>query len=424
MKKKFITIIILFTCMTSLVNAQWFKLNNDTLYPLINISFINANTGIGIGNRSIYKTSNGGYNWLRINYSYVFSDTLQYFEDVQMVTEDTVFVCGESSSERFAIMKSINGGLNWTKLVTTPNHKGYGMDFVNSLTGYVVCGRLTPIKTTDGGVTWFLTSFPMSIDRGAVAVDFINANTGYIAGEDNTTAYNINRTTNGGINWQRQFTSPYKLRAISMVNECTGFVVGWYPIYSTTNCGEMWLLKYFQGAYDVQCIDEKIVTVACNNGKILRSTDAGATFYEQNSTINTPLFSICFLNKDTGYAVGGGYILKTTNGGGPPIGIEPISNEIPRNFVLKQNYPNLFNPVTTIKFDIPQSVILSGEKNPFVKLFVYNILGQEVATLTNEQLKPGTYVVEWDGSNFSSGVYYYVLTAGDLIETKKMILVK
>ncbi len=99
-----------------------------------------------------------------------------------------------------------------------------------------------------------------------------------------------------------------------------------------------------------------------------------------------------------------------------PIGIIPVSNQIPDRFSLSQNYPNPFNPNTVIKFQVTS---LSD-----VKIAVFDILGREVATLVNEQLQPGTYEVDWDGSNFSSGVYYYKLSAGDFVETKKMVLIK
>jgi len=99
-----------------------------------------------------------------------------------------------------------------------------------------------------------------------------------------------------------------------------------------------------------------------------------------------------------------------------PIGIKPISSEVPNSFKLVQNYPNPFNPSTKINFALP--------KPDFVKLVVYDILGREVATLVNESLKPGTYEVEWNASNFSSGVYFYRLETDGYIETKKMIVVK
>jgi len=96
----------------------------------------------------------------------------------------------------------------------------------------------------------------------------------------------------------------------------------------------------------------------------------------------------------------------------------------PKEFVLYQNYPNPFNPSTTIKFTVP-SVIASGAKqSQLVTLKVYDILGNEIATLVNEEKQPGVYEVEFDGSLLASGMYVYKLQAGTFIQTKKMILLK
>jgi hypothetical protein len=106
-------------------------------------------------------------------------------------------------------------------------------------------------------------------------------------------------------------------------------------------------------------------------------------------------------------------------------GIIPISNEIPSEYKLFQNYPNPFNPVTKIKFDVaghPPYPPSKGEMK--VSLKIYDILGKEITTLVNEQLRPGSYEVMFDGSNLPSGVYFYQLRAGDYIETKKLILLK
>ena len=93
-----------------------------------------------------------------------------------------------------------------------------------------------------------------------------------------------------------------------------------------------------------------------------------------------------------------------------------ISNEIPERYSLFQNYPNPFNPTTNIKFDI--------QKTSPTKLLIYDALGREVATLVNEELKAGSYQVDWDGSNYTSGVYFYRIQAGDYLETKKMLMLK
>jgi hypothetical protein len=88
----------------------------------------------------------------------------------------------------------------------------------------------------------------------------------------------------------------------------------------------------------------------------------------------------------------------------------------PDNFVLEQNFPNPFNPSTRISYSIAE--------NSFITLKVYDILGNEIATLVNEEKPAGKYDAEFDANNFSSGIYFYRMTAGKLIETKKMILLK
>jgi len=85
-------------------------------------------------------------------------------------------------------------------------------------------------------------------------------------------------------------------------------------------------------------------------------------------------------------------------------------------YELYQNYPNPFNPTTAIKFYLPQS----GQ----VTLKMFNILGEEVATLVSDRLSAGSYSYKWDASNLASGVYLYRLQAGDYVETRKMVLMR
>lgn len=110
---------------------------------------------------------------------------------------------------------------------------------------------------------------------------------------------------------------------------------------------------------------------------------------------------------------------------GQPIGIEPISNEIPRDFNLSQNYPNPFNPTTKIRFELANSNLTQGgAKGLLTKLVIYDILGREVALIVNERLSPGKYEVGFNAGNLPSGIYFYSLSAGIYTETKRMILVK
>ncbi len=93
-----------------------------------------------------------------------------------------------------------------------------------------------------------------------------------------------------------------------------------------------------------------------------------------------------------------------------------FNNSLPTEYSLSQNYPNPFNPSTTIKYSIP--------KRSNVTLKVFDVLGSEVNTLVNKEQPQGNYEVEFDGTELSSGIYFYRLKAGEFIETKKMLLIK
>ncbi|MHB8851839.1 MAG: T9SS type A sorting domain-containing protein [Ignavibacteriaceae bacterium] len=99
-----------------------------------------------------------------------------------------------------------------------------------------------------------------------------------------------------------------------------------------------------------------------------------------------------------------------------PTGIKQSGSNIPMKFELSQNYPNPFNPSTIIKYSVP--------KGQLVTLKVYNMLGQEVATLVNNQQNAGNYEVTFNADRLASGIYFYTLNAGSFVSTKKMILLK
>ena len=98
------------------------------------------------------------------------------------------------------------------------------------------------------------------------------------------------------------------------------------------------------------------------------------------------------------------------------IGVQQISSNVPEKFSLYNNYPNPFNPSTTIKFDVA--------KMQNVKITIYDVLGRAAGVLVNETLQPGTFEVKWDALNFSSGIYYFRMETQTFSDTRKMVLVK
>ena len=119
------------------------------------------------------------------------------------------------------------------------------------------------------------------------------------------------------------------------------------------------------------------------------------------------------LGSDNNVYVVGGNTAKINQGGVTSLSDDKLN---PDGFILAQNYPNPFNPTTTISFSIPSS--------GFTSLKIYDVLGNEVATLVNEVQPAGKYEVTFNASSLSSGTYFYKLQAGNFIETKKMILVR
>lgn len=144
---------------------------------------------------------------------------------------------------------------------------------------------------------------------------------------------------------------------------------------------------------------------------------------------NNQLDSIAFLMGLTGDSVRCSWRVSATNGADTilspsfiitlktsTIGINPISTEIPNAFVLYNNYPNPFNPITKINFDLP--------KQSYVKIKVYNAVGKLVKTITESNLYAGKYSVDFDGSNLASGVYFYSLETPEFYQVRKMVLLK
>ena len=100
------------------------------------------------------------------------------------------------------------------------------------------------------------------------------------------------------------------------------------------------------------------------------------------------------------------------------VGVEQQANNesLPKKFALHQNFPNPFNPITNIQFDLPQ--------NSQVQIEVVNLLGQTVATLVDETRKAGSHTINWHATDFTSGIYLLRMQAGDYLHSQKMLLVR
>ncbi len=408
-------------------NAKMFKtLNSGNNWQLIigekysslfDIKFIDPNTGWSVGEKGmVWKTTNSGTNWI-----YYVADTNCNLKSFSFINSQTGWAGGSNLVSGSKLFQTTNGGLNWNAKVSPGSNISivYFNDINN---GWVAYDSL--FRTTNGGANWvnkgiFSSWFEFT------SLQFIDSQTGWISG------WEMFKTTNGGNNW---FIIPYgggnMHNNMYFINAQTGWI-GWANsnnngenVYKTTNGGYNWVMENLIGGN----FKQNIKFVNQNSGWVISSpfvfktTNGGNNWNRYLLPSNNTINSVYFVNENTGWIAGdNSTIIKSINGG---VGIKQIENSIPAGFKLFQNYPNPFNPTTTIKFTVHQVSSPHGLGGDLVLLNVFDVTGREVQTLVNESLQPGTYETTFDGSNLTSGVYFYQLTFGNYKETKKLLLLK
>jgi len=194
-------------------------------------------------------------------------------------------------------------------------------------------------------------------------------------------------------------------------------------VYKTTNGGATpWINISYNTSlnvtnYSVAVLNPLNVAVMGTYGTCYHSTDGGVSWTGKDLLSSISDIYGSFLASDNKlYAVTLTDACIFKNEELFPTGIISFENTIPENFILEQNFPNPFNPSTTIKYLMPKSA--------FVTLCIYDILGRAVSTIINEWQTAGTYSVNWNAESMPTGVYFYKLSADGFSETKKMILIR
>ena len=146
-------------------------------------------------------------------------------------------------------------------------------------------------------------------------------------------------------------------------------------------------------------------------GAIYKTTDGGNSWERESVGLSKWAEDGIMLSQFLGYAAGGDAVLKY----GIISSVEKLE-EMPKDFLLRNNYPNPFNPTTTIEYEIPE--------RSNVVLKVFDVLGKEIQTLVNQEQEAGVYRINFNGFNISSGTYFFSLKTGNYEESKQMILLK
>lgn len=420
------------------------------------ISFTNLQVGYIVTELgSVYKTTNGGDNWVSVmNLGFPY-----YWYGVYALSPDTVVIAGFNDQGVIStgvIRWSFNGGTSWTNDITLHlSGSGVGwlthIHFFDQNRGVVMAEFNGGVHyTTNGGkdsTAW--TYVQVNSDGGWFAGD-IDAKP---AGNVSATGIHFAKSTNFGINWTSGPSADNVFDGgVSFANdllvgwtgggEISPSVLGW--VHSTSDGGQTWSQRLNTFPWPIRSV--KLFTdslgiavggsINQDSGGIFSSTNSGinwnrdvytgAEMFSYDTKSPTPDSTYIWCVGSTGGSTG--FTGKLYEAKASILtGINIISDEVPHQFVLFQNYPNPFNPGTTIKFDIPNELVPLNkgvQRGLSAKLVIYDILGREVASVINTQLRPGTYTVTWNASNYPSGIYFYKLSTGQYTQSKSMILLK
>jgi photosystem II stability/assembly factor-like uncharacterized protein len=417
---------------TNNAGGTWSSIDIDLTWNLYDVHFVNSTTGWAVGEFSpILYTTDGGDHWSQQPYYDYYS--IHFTDNYN----------GWAAGRYGSVIHTTDGGVTWNSQTTGIWEDLNYIYFLNdSRTGWAVGWNGLILRTTDGGDHWYTQSSGTS--NSLYGAYFHDVATGWVVGSNGTILY----TADGGGSTNRQKDSRNHLNLPML------------PFQTTTDNINTGLSKTFTQ-------NKALVGVEVSLDTILHSSDGDLEFflthlgitdtlvYQVGGTgdnfIKTTLtdaadipitsgtapFTGRFrpfkpLSQFAGIDPNGTWTLGIYNGSAGTTGtlqawsltlyFEEVTGIIPNppsaigNYRLYQNYPNPFNPVTNISFVLPHAAK--------VRLDIYNILGQRVATIVNNNLPAGEHKVKWDGSDHSSGIYFYQLTTDNFSKTNRMVLIK
>ncbi len=391
----------------------WIQQTNNNRNELYRTYFFNENTGWIIGdNPPIQKTTNGGVNW----YTQI-CPSVSWMHDIYMKDENTGYTVGSGNSPTNSILKTTNGGGEFLYSVSgtvkyLDNNQPVTSGLIKAIklersTGNIIVLDSTYIQSNG---TYMLTHVPQdSVDIGLYPVaapprDYLlSYYPSTIYWEDATILYPTQNLTNVNL-------LAIRISETTAPNSVNGKVRG-MGVFFPGNLKDANIYAKNGNAF-VRCAVSDgdgvyhLASLPSGNLKII-ATRLG---YKADST-NVTVTSTSIIDSVNFY-------LNRVF-----VGVIQQGNTVPEKYYLSPNYPNPFNPVTNIKFDVPEGGL--------VRIKIYNLLGKEVTSLVNSYLSAGKYNAAWNASSFPSGVYFYrmeVITHGgfkrSFVQSGKMILLK
>ena len=370
--------------------------------------------GIAEYDAILLETTDSGITW---HTSGNLKEFYNYLYQIIPISENSALISGTHQNGNLltpGLSWTTDGGVSWNHInvpvftgnfndVIYKNKTIYAAGYQNDSNG--ISGII--LRSTDSGISWSSKVF-IEVNN-FTGIKFINKNTGYAGAIDQTTGTilrsSVYKTTNSGTNWNRLntgFDSTY-IAGLCVRDNAPGIL--FFGNRANYEGNKIIYLKEGLVGSSMNYGNSWIVNNVCDSGVLLNSQNL--------DTLNVFITGGKTRFNGTEFVLDG-MVLHSSKGSfsGISTGIQTSD----RGFTLNQNYPNPFNPITIIEYQI------SGFNK--VKLSVFDLNGREIKTLINEDQPAGSYSVKFDGSELSSGVYFYKLVTDNFTETKKMLIVK
>ncbi len=404
--KNIFTFLIIFITLSTISFAQWAQAINGMGNQVIGGFLADGDSLYAGSTFSVYKSTNQGDNWFTIN------NGLPSITNFNSIVRSGNFLIAGGDAP--GIWLSSNNGVSWFQTISGVDADEYIYSFfVDGNNVYAAIGNPSAVGiSTDNGNSW--TKQTSGITSSQLITGVAKLGSTLYATHSSLGLY---VSTDNGVTWTLPLTGIGAQDKNGIVSSGSNLcVAATNGVWTSTDSGTTWEHNLTTG----------FITGFGNDGTHLyavgslppyRSSDNGIswTSVDDNGLVGSINNAIHFT---TNYALINTFgigVYRRNRSEITSIKQEQIENH-PEHFNLEQNYPNPFNPSTKIKYSIPTS--------EFVSLQVYDVLGNEVVTIVNEYREAGNYEIDFNANYLSSGVYFYKLTAGEFVESRKMILLR
>ncbi len=392
-------------------NGSAWSPSNDGIRGETMSNFISDGASLYGNTGSIFRTTDGGDTWVEVR-----GDLATSVVAPRLIYADGDTLILDEDWEYNKLNRSMDGGVTWEQVGPELDDIGGGVqNIVRTASGYwTAYGGI--YASTDIGTSWHLVDSAGTSGGSLIGMELVNGALFAFGGK-------VFRSTDDGATWEEVTPSSFPSGHADMMTAVgsTVFLGDSYShdIWRSTDGGSTWgaVSHPTVGGSITQLYASDTMIFACiQSTGIFMSPDEGSSWTD--ITGNLP-------EKQTTYsvAVRDGYLFAGTFGNSvwrrPTSGLTAIDEAIPGIplvTALVQNYPNPFNPSTRIRFQLP--------RDGSVTLRIYNLLGEQIATLVDGSLEAGYHSIEWDASAFPTGVYYYRMQTPGFNQVKKMILLK